>query len=127
MYCGELYNLFSLPDIISQIKSRRMRWAGYVACMGEGKRGYKVLVGKPEGKRRLEKPRCGWEDVSEGDWLGGCRVDSRGSGWGLVAGSCEHGDEPSGFGATELVSYWPVAGCHEHVTATSESIKDGNS
>jgi hypothetical protein len=43
------------------IKSRRMRWAGHVARMGE-KNAYRTLVGKPEGKRPLERPRRGWED-----------------------------------------------------------------
>jgi hypothetical protein len=49
----ELQNLYSSPDIIRQIKSRRMRWAGHVARMGEERKLYKVLVGKPEGKRPL--------------------------------------------------------------------------
>ena len=44
------------------IKSRRMRWAGHVACMGEKKGVYRVLVGKPEGKRQLGRPRCRWVD-----------------------------------------------------------------
>ena len=44
------------------IKSRRMRWAGHAACMGEGRGVYRVLVGKPEGKRRLGRPRRRWED-----------------------------------------------------------------
>jgi hypothetical protein len=43
--------------LIRQIKSRRMRWAGHVACMGVGRNMYRVLVGKPEGKRPLETPR----------------------------------------------------------------------
>jgi hypothetical protein len=61
LHSGELHNLYSSPDIIRQIKSRRMRWAGHVACMGEGRNVYRVLVGKPEGKKTLEKPRCrGW-------------------------------------------------------------------
>jgi hypothetical protein len=47
----ELHNLYSSPDIITQVKSRRMRWAGHVARMGEEREVYKVLVGKPEGKR----------------------------------------------------------------------------
>jgi hypothetical protein len=47
----ELHNLYSSPNISRQIKSRRMRWAGHVACMGEGRRMYKVLVGRPKGKR----------------------------------------------------------------------------
>jgi hypothetical protein len=45
---GELRNLYSSPEIIRQIKSRRMRWAGHVARMGEGRNVYRVLVGKPE-------------------------------------------------------------------------------
>jgi hypothetical protein len=54
----ELHNLYSSPDIIRQVKSRRMRWAGNVARMGEERKVYKVLVGKPEGKRPLGRPRC---------------------------------------------------------------------
>jgi hypothetical protein len=53
----ELHNLYSSPNIIRQIKSRRMRWAGHVACMGEETKVYKVLVGKPEVKRLLGRPR----------------------------------------------------------------------
>jgi hypothetical protein len=49
-------------DIIRQIKSRRMRWAGHVARMGEGRNVYRVLVGKPERKRPLGRPRRRWED-----------------------------------------------------------------
>jgi hypothetical protein len=58
----ELHNLYSSPDIIRQVKSRRMRWAGHVARMGEERKVYKVLVGKPEGKRPLGIPRRRWED-----------------------------------------------------------------
>ena len=47
---------------VSVIKSRRMRWAGHVARMGEGSGVYRVLVGKPEGKRPLGRPRRRWED-----------------------------------------------------------------
>jgi hypothetical protein len=54
LHSGELYNLYSLPDIIRQIKSRRMKWVGHVASMGEGRNVYRVLVGKPEGKNHLE-------------------------------------------------------------------------
>jgi hypothetical protein len=50
----ELRNLYSSPDIIRQIKSRRMRWTGHVARMGGGRKGYKGLVGKPEGKGHLK-------------------------------------------------------------------------
>jgi hypothetical protein len=49
MRSGELHNFYSPPDIIRQIKSRKMRWAGHVASMGEGRNVYSVLVGKPEG------------------------------------------------------------------------------
>ena len=57
----ELNDLYSLPNIVWVIKSRRMRWAGHVACMGE--RGvYRVLVGKPEGRRQLGRPRRRWVD-----------------------------------------------------------------
>jgi hypothetical protein len=48
LHNGELRNLYSSPDIIRHIKSRRMRWAGHVARMGEGRNVYRVLVGKPE-------------------------------------------------------------------------------
>jgi hypothetical protein len=58
----ELHNLYSSPDISRQIKSRRMRWAGHVARMGENRKLYKVLVGKPEGKRPLGRPRRRWEN-----------------------------------------------------------------
>ena len=57
----ELNNLFS-PDIGRVIKSRRMRWAGHVARKGEGRGVYRVLVGKPEGRRPLGRPRRRWED-----------------------------------------------------------------
>jgi hypothetical protein len=56
LHGGELHNLYSSPDIIRQIKSRRMRWARHVACMGEGRNMYRVLVGKPEGKKPLGRP-----------------------------------------------------------------------
>jgi hypothetical protein len=58
----ELHNLYSSADIIRQVKSRRMRWAGHVARMGEERKLYKVLVGRPEGKRPLGKLRRRWED-----------------------------------------------------------------
>ena len=58
----ELKGLYSSPNIVRVIKSRRMRWAGHVARMGEGRGVYSVLVGKPEGKRPLGRPRRRWED-----------------------------------------------------------------
>ena len=54
--------LYSSPNIVRVIKSRRMRWAGHVASMEEGKSVHKVLVGKSEGKRPLGRPRRRWED-----------------------------------------------------------------
>jgi hypothetical protein len=56
----ELYNFYSSSNTIRQIKSSQMRWAGQVACMGEQRKMYKVLVGKHEGKRPLERPRHRW-------------------------------------------------------------------
>ena len=58
----ELNHLKSSPNIVRVIKSRRMRWAGHVARMGEEKWAYRVLVGKPEGKRPLGRPRRRWVD-----------------------------------------------------------------
>jgi hypothetical protein len=58
----ELHNLYSSPNIIRMIKSRRMRWAGHVARMGETRNAYRILVGKPEGKRPLGRPRRMWVD-----------------------------------------------------------------
>jgi hypothetical protein len=58
----ELHNLYSSPNITRMIKSRRMRWAGHVARMGETRNAYKILVGKPEGKRPLGRPRRRWVD-----------------------------------------------------------------
>ena len=58
----ELSDLYSLPNIVRVVKSRRMRWAGHVAPMGEGRGVHRVLVGKPEGKRPLGRPRRRWED-----------------------------------------------------------------
>ena len=58
----ELSDLYSLPNIVRVVKSRRMRWAGLVARMGEGRGVHRVLVGKPEGKSPLGRPRRRWED-----------------------------------------------------------------
>jgi hypothetical protein len=56
LHSGELHNLFSSPDIVRQIKSRRMRLAGHVARMGEGRNVYRVLVGKSKRRRPIERP-----------------------------------------------------------------------
>jgi hypothetical protein len=58
----ELHNLYSSPNIIRMIKSMRMRWAGHVSRMGEKKNAYRILMGNPEGKRPLGKPRHRWVD-----------------------------------------------------------------
>jgi len=74
----ELMDLYSLPNIVRMVKSRRMRWAGHVACVGEGRGVHRVLMGKPEGKRPLGRPRRRWEDNIKldlrevggvGDWM----------------------------------------------------------
>jgi len=75
----EELDLYSLPNIVWVVKSRRMRWAGHVARMGKGRGVYRVLVGKPEGKRPMGRPRRRWEDNnkiylkevggSRGDWM----------------------------------------------------------
>jgi len=63
------------PNIIQVTKSRRMRWTGHVACMGERRDAYRVLVGKPEGKKSLGRPMHRWEDnikmyLQEVWWVG---------------------------------------------------------
>jgi hypothetical protein len=82
---GKLHNeefrdLYSSPSIIRIIKSRRMRWTGHVARIGEKRNAYRLLVGKQEGKRPLGRPRCRWVDNirmdlgevgwSDVDWIG---------------------------------------------------------
>jgi hypothetical protein len=70
----ELYALYFSPSIIRVIKSRRLRWAGHVARMGERRGAYRTLVGKPEGRRPLGRPRRRWED--------NIKMDLRQVGWG---------------------------------------------
>jgi hypothetical protein len=79
----ELHNLYSSPSIIRMIKSRRMRWAGHVARMGEKRTAYRILVGKPEGKRPLGRPRRRWVDnikMDLRDRMGWWGLDRSGSG-----------------------------------------------
>jgi hypothetical protein len=76
----ELHNLYSSPSIIRVKKSRRMRWAGHVARLGEKRNMYRLLVGKPEGKRPLGRLRRRWMDnikmrlleigLNVVDWIG---------------------------------------------------------
>jgi len=75
----ELSDLYYLPNIVQVVKSRRKRWAGHVVRMGERRVVHRVLVGKPEGKRPLGRPRRKWEDSIKmdlqevggvcGDWM----------------------------------------------------------
>jgi hypothetical protein len=65
LHNDELHSLYSSLDIVRVIKSRRMRWAGYIPCMGEGRGVHRVLVGRLEGKRPLGRPRRRWEDKIE--------------------------------------------------------------
>jgi hypothetical protein len=69
----ELHNLYFLQNIIRIIKSRRMRWARYVARMGETRNAYSILVEKPEGKKPLRRSRCRWVDNN--------KMDLRNIGW----------------------------------------------
>jgi hypothetical protein len=72
----ELHGLYSSPSIVRVIKARRMRWAGHVARMGEVRSAYNILVGRPEGRRPLRRPRRRWED--------NIKVDLREIGFGDV-------------------------------------------
>jgi hypothetical protein len=72
----ELHNLYSSSSIIRMIKSRRMRLAGHVAQMGEKRNAYRILGGKPEGKRSLGRPRCKWVD--------NIKMDLREIGWSCM-------------------------------------------
>jgi hypothetical protein len=70
----ELYALYSSPNIIRVMKLRRLRWAGHVARMGERRGAYRALVGNPEGRRPLGRPRRRWED--------NIKMDLQEVGWG---------------------------------------------
>jgi hypothetical protein len=72
----ELRDLYSSPSIVRIIKSRRMRWAGHVARMVKKRNAYRLLVGNPEGKRPLGRPRHRWVD--------NIRMDLGEVGWGDV-------------------------------------------
>jgi hypothetical protein len=64
----ELHNLYSSPSIIRMIESRRMRWARHVAWMAEKRNAYRILVGNPEGKRSLGRPRRRWVYIIKMDF-----------------------------------------------------------
>jgi hypothetical protein len=72
----ELHDLYSSPSVIRVIKARRMRWAGHVARRGEKRDVYGLLVGKPDGRRPLGRPRC--------RWLDNIKMDLVEVGWGDV-------------------------------------------
>jgi hypothetical protein len=108
----ELHNFYSSSDIIRMMKSRRMTWAGHVEYVREKRNPYRILVGKPEEKKSLGRPRrvriilklilekwdgMGWDGMG---WDG---LDSLGSGQGPVESSCEHSN-----GASGSIKYWEV-------------------
>jgi hypothetical protein len=66
---NELNDLYDLSNIVRVVKSRRMRRAGHVACIVEDRGVHRLLVGKPEGKWLLGRPRCRWEDNNKMDLL----------------------------------------------------------
>jgi hypothetical protein len=72
----ELHDLYSLPCIVRVVKARRIRWAGHVARMGAVRGAYNILIGKPEGRRPLGRPRRRWED--------NIKMDLREMGFGYV-------------------------------------------
>ena len=92
LHNAELHASYSLPNIFRNLKSKRLRWTGHVACMEQSRNAYRVLVGKPEGKRPLGRPRCRWEhnikmDFREvgcdpGDWI--ALAEDRDQWWAYV-------------------------------------------
>jgi hypothetical protein len=100
LHNDEHHSPYSSPNIIMVIKSRRMRWAGHVARMGEGRDVYRVLIGRPEDKRPLGRPRRRWEDnikmnLRETGIDGTNRIPLAQDRVQL-AGFCEDGNEPPG-------------------------------
>jgi hypothetical protein len=83
LHNDELHSLYSSPNIVRVIKSRRMMWAGHVARMGKRKGVYRVVVGRPEGKRPLGRPRRRWGDNIKMD-IREIRID--GANWTQLAG-----------------------------------------
>jgi hypothetical protein len=105
----KFFNLYSSPNIIRMIKSRRMRCAGHVAGIGEKRNALTILMLKPEGKRPLGRPRRWWVDnvnidLREIRWDGMDLID--------LAQHRDHGDEPSGclkcWGVPEWLHNWQL-------------------
>jgi hypothetical protein len=84
LHNDELHSLYFSPNTVRVIKSRRMKWAGHVACMGEGRGVYRVLVGRTERKRLLGRPRHRWEDNIKMDLR---EIEINGPNWWLMIGS----------------------------------------
>jgi hypothetical protein len=78
VHSDELHSLYYSPNIVKVIKSRMTKWAGHVTRMGEGRYVYRVLVGKPEGKRQLGRPKRRWEDNIKMDL---CEIGIDGANW----------------------------------------------
>ena len=95
----ELHNLYGLPDIVRLIKSRRLRWAGHVARMGESRTAYRVLTGSPDGRRPVGRPRRRWSDNVKRDLaeIGCCNSDWVANAQGGLAWVCQCGDELSSY------------------------------
>ena len=89
----ELNDMYYSPSSVRLIKSRKMRWAGHVARMGERRGVYRVLVEKPEGKRPLGSPRRRWKDNIK---MYLQEVGCGGMDWIELEGTCECGNESSG-------------------------------
>jgi hypothetical protein len=92
----EFHDLYSPPNIIMVIKSRRMRWAGHAARIGELRNAHKVLVWNLKGKIPLGRPSCRWENIKvdiKRNKVGWCELNSSTSGRGLAAGCYEHYNE----------------------------------
>jgi hypothetical protein len=85
----ELYDLYSSQNIIRAVKPRRLKWTGHVARMGERRSAYRVLMGKPERKRSLGRPRSKWEDT--------IKMDLKQLGWGSWTESTWLRTETSGW------------------------------
>jgi hypothetical protein len=105
MHSGELHNLYSSPDIVRQIKSRGMRWAGHVARMGEGRNVYRVLVGKP-------KERVHSEDRGVDGRMGLGWILRRLAGGGNFVGLIHLAQNRDRWFCRELGDESSVNGCH---------------